>query len=398
MKIDEIDGGITAVEGVSASGIHCGIKKDDIMDLAMIYMDGPCKTAAVYTSNKVKAGFIPVDKKHLENNIAQAIIINSGCANASTGKKGIADAEKITALCAAELGIKPEDVLMASTGHIGDYLPMEKIKKGIGELASTLSPKGGGRAMAAIMTTDSYPKYVAVEIEIGGKKVRIGAICKGAGMIQPNMATMLCFIATDAVIDVDFLQAALKKSVERSFNKITVDGDMSTNDSVFIFATEKAANTQVTFGQGGREFQDALDYVCLKMAKLIVKDGEGATKFVEIKVCGADSTENAVKAARAIANSPLLKCAIYGKDPNWGRLMSAVGASGVYLNPDRIDILFGDMQIVKNGIEIEHNREKLKEIMDEKEIYITLDLNIGEFEDRIWTCDLTHKYVDINMV
>ena len=398
MKINEIDGGITAVEGVSAGGVHCGIKKDGVKDLAMIAMDAPCKTAAVYTKNKIKAGFIPVDKQHLENNTAQAIIVNSGCANASTGERGIADAEKITAICAEALGIKPEDMLMASTGHIGDYLPMEKIEKGAGELASTISPDGGEDAMAAIMTTDTVPKSVAVEIDIGGKKVRVGAICKGAGMIQPNMATMLCFIATDAAINIDFLQAALKKSVERSFNRITVDGDMSTNDSVFIFANEKAKNPTVTFEQGEREFTDALDYVCLKMAKSIVKDGEGATKFVEIKVCGSDSTENAVAAARAMANSPLFKCSVYGKDPNWSRLMAAVGSSGVYVNPGRIDIFFGDMQIVKDGTEIEHNREKLKAIMDEKEIYITLDLNIGQFEDRIWTCDLTHKYVDINMV
>ena len=398
MKIDEIDGGITAVEGVSAGGVHCGIKKDGAKDLALIAIDAPCKTAAVYTKNRIKAGFIPVDKTHLENNTAQAIIINSGCANASTGERGVKDAEKVTAACAEALGIKPEDMLMASTGHIGDYLPMEKIGNGAIELVKTVSPTGGEDAMAAIMTTDTYPKRVAVEIEIGGKKVRIGAICKGAGMIQPNMATMLCFIATDAAIDVDFLQAALKKAVERSFNRITVDGDMSTNDSVFIFATEKAANPPVTFGRGEPEFKNALAYVCLKMAKLSVKDGEGATRFIEIKVCGADSTETAVTAARAMANSALFKCSVYGKDPNWSRLMAAVGASGVYLNPDRVDIFFGDMQIVKDGIEIEHNREKLKAIMDEKEIYITLDLNIGQFEDRIWTCDLTHKYVDINMV
>jgi len=398
MKLKEVDGGITAVQGVRAGGIHCGIKKDGSSDLAMIAFDRPCKTAAVFTRNKVRAGFISVNLKHLGDRLAQAVVINSGCANAGTGKRGIADAEKVSLICAEALGIDAGNVLTASTGRIGGYLPMDKIEQGIKELAPRISTETGDEAAEAIMTTDTVPKKVAVEFEYDGKNIRVGGIAKGAGMIQPDMATMLCFIATDAVISSEFLNKALKAAVGRSFNKITVDGDQSTNDSVILFANEKAGNSEITFNQGQSEFQEALDYICLKLAKKIVKDGEGATTFVEIQVTGADSAENALTAARAMANSMLFKCAVYGKDPNWGRLMAALGSSGVYVNPERIDIFFGDLQIVKDGQQIQYNRDKLNAIMQESELYITLNLNIGDFKDRVWTCDLTHKYVDINLV
>jgi len=398
MKLKEVDGGITAVQGVRAGGIHCGIKKDGSSDLAMIAFDRPCKTAAVFTRNKVRAGFISVNLKHLGDRLAQAVVINSGCANAGTGKRGIADAEKVSLICAEALEIDAGNVLTASTGRIGGYLPMDKIEQGIKELAPRISTETGDEAAEAIMTTDTVPKKVAVEFEYDGKTIRVGGIAKGAGMIQPDMATMLCFIATDAVISSEFLNKALKAAVGRSFNKITVDGDQSTNDSVILFANEKAGNSEITFNQGQSEFQEALDYICLKLAKKIVRDGEGATTFVEIQVTGADSAENALTAARAMANSMLFKCAVYGKDPNWGRLMAALGSSGVYVNPERIDIFFGDLQIVKDGQQIQYNRDKLNAIMQESELYITLNLNIGDFKDRVWTCDLTHKYVDINMV
>jgi len=408
----EIDGGITAVRGVRAAGVICGIKKDEAiatiyggnaMDLALIFCDEPATAAGVFTSNKVKAAPVIVSREHLKSGKAQAIVANSGNANACTGERGLQDARRMTELAAGELNIAPELVLVGSTGRIGIPMPMDKVEKGIKLAASELSdPRvrgdGGHRAARAIMTTDTFAKEVTLEFDLQGKKTRIGGMVKGAGMIEPNMATMLCFIVTDVCIDRVLLQEALKAAVDKSFNMISIDGDMSTNDTVIILANGRAGNNGIENRNHDYErFSEALNSVTLSLAQMIVKDGEGATKFVELRIKGARSYDDAKTAAHAIARSPLVKTAFFGEDDNWGRIMSSLGASGVEMDGSTVDIWLDDLKIVQNGIEAGADEVHAKEVLKKAEFAVTIDLKVGEAEATMWTCDMSYDYVKCNV-
>jgi len=394
----EISGGITSVPGISAAGIACGIKASGGMDLAVIFSDEPATAAAVFTTNKVKSAPVLISRERIRSGIAQAIVANSGNANACTGEHGLGDARKMVELAAKSLKIDPEFVLVASTGKIGRYMPMSKLEAGIEKAISSLSPEGGHQAATAIMTTDTFSKEVAIEIDLQGKKAHIGGMVKGAGMIEPNMATMLCFIATDVNIDRIMLQEAIKNAVDRSFNMICVDGDMSTNDTVIILANGKSGNKKIE-GQSDdyNIFLEALSYVTTTLAKMIAKDGEGATKFIELIIKDAANDQEARKAAHAISRSPLVKTALFGESPNWGRIMSSLGASGVEVNPNVVDIWFDDLKIVENGIGFGFVEEDAVNILKKAEYTITVNLGIGSSSATLWTCDLSYDYVKVNV-
>jgi glutamate N-acetyltransferase/amino-acid N-acetyltransferase len=403
----KIDGGITAVQGFRAAGVVCGIKKDEAiaahyggnaMDLALIVCDEPATAAGVFTPNKAKAAPVIVSQEHVKNGKAQAIVANSGNPNACTGEQGLRDAKRMTELVADELKIDAELVLVGSTGRIGVPMPMDKVEKGIKLAAGSLSRDGGRRAARAIMTTDTFPKEIALEFDLQGKKARIGGMVKGAGMIEPNMATMLCFMATDVSIDRALLQDALKAAVDRSFNMISVDGDMSTNDTAVILASGKAGNDRLANKENSdyASFLDALSFATLSLAKMIVKDGEGATKFVEVRIKGAQSCEDARIAAHAIARSPLVKTAMFGEDPNWGRFMSSLGASGIEMDGSTVDIWLGDVKVAENSVTT-GLEEQAKQVMKEDEFVLTIDLKVGEAEATLWTCDLSYDYVKCNI-
>ena len=404
----EIPGGITAPKGFKAAGVHCGIKKNK-PDLALIYSDIPAVAWAMFTSNKVKAAPVQISIKKIRNRRAQAIVVNSGIANTCTGKRGIRDAQNMSKLAAQELGIGEEDVLIASTGHIGEPLPMCKIEEGIKQAKSLLSSKEGRQAAEAILTTDTFVKEISVETDISGRgknKVKIAGIAKGAGMISPNLATMLCFITTDACISEDALEEAIKSAVNKSFNQISIDADMSTNDTVFIMSNGQAGNKRIKTWHKKKKlrvndenfnyFSQALDFVCISMAKMIVRDGEGATKLIEVNVEGAPFPKDARRIGRAIASSSLVKTAIAGASPNWGRVMSALGAAHTKIDPDKVDIYFGSLLTVKDGVGIDSISPKLREVLKQNEIRITIHLNQGNHQTTFWGCDLTEKYVRIN--
>jgi len=404
----EIPRGITAPKGFKAGGVHCGIKKNK-PDLALIYSDVPGVAYAMFTSNKVKAAPVRVSMKKIRNRCAQAIIVNSGIANACTGERGIKDAQEMSKLAAQELKIREEDVLTASTGHIGELLPMSKIEEGIKQAKSLLSSKGGRQAAEAIVTTDTFAKEISVETDISGRgknKVKIGGIAKGAGMISPNLATMLCFITTDACISEDALEEATRSAVNKSFNQISIDADMSTNDTVFIIANGQAGNKRIKTWHKKKKlrvkdenfdyFCRALDFICLSLAKMLVRDGEGATKLIEVKVEGAPFSKDARRIARAVASSSLVKTAIAGASPNWGRVMAALGGAHTRIEPEKVDIYFNDLLTVKNGVGIDSIRPQLREILKQDEIKIIIHLNQGNYQTTFWGCDLTEKYVKIN--
>ena len=392
-----MENGITTPRGFKAAGISCGIKKGNKKDLALIYSEVPARAAALFTTNQIKAAPLKVSAEHIKDEKAQAIVINSGIANAATGKKGLKDAKEMTKIAAEELGIEREDVLVASTGTIGTFLPMNKIAEGIKEAKGKLSREGGGDAAQAIMTTDTFPKEVAVEVDIGGKKVIIGGMAKGAGMISPHLATMLSFITTDVVISGELLKKALKYSITKSFNMITVDGEESTNDMVVILANGLVGNEEIDKeNEDFKKFSSGLDEVTLKLAKMIVVDGEGATKFIEVEVKNALDWEGARKMAFSIANSLLVKTAIFGEDANWGRIMAAIGNSGVKIEEEKIDIYLGDLKLASSGCGVKFSEEEAMKILKGKEIKIIVDLNLGEESAKVWTCDLTTEYVKIN--
>jgi glutamate N-acetyltransferase/amino-acid N-acetyltransferase len=326
------------------------------------------------------------------------IIANSGNANACTGVNGIENAKRMTRAAAAALGLKERQVLVCSTGRIGVPLPIEKMEESIRELTGRVDASGSRAAAEAIMTSDTFPKEVAVEIVVGGKTVRIGGIAKGAGMIDPNMATMLCFVTTDAVIAKEDLQTMVSASVEHSFNRITVDGDMSTNDTVLVLANGVAGNERIQPGTaGGDVFQRALDFVTLTLAKMIVQDGEGVTKFVEVQVNGAASFSDARRAAEAIAKSVLVKCSWFGQDPNWGRILDAIGYSGARLREELVDVYYGGLQAVKGGVVSKTPFERIREVVSQKQFTVTVDLNLGDAEYNVFTTDLSTDYVVLNM-
>jgi len=395
--VNECQGGVTAPLGFTAAGIYCGIRKVK-KDIAMIVSELPATVAGVFTLNKTQAAPVLVDKIQLgRSSICSAIVVNSGNANACTGERGLNDAWEMVKSTARVLNVPEKQIMVSSTGVIGQYMPMEKILPAIGELAKTLSRTGSKDAAEAIMTTDTFSKEVAVQFTLGASVVTIGGIAKGSGMIAPNMATMLAFVTTDIAIPQNLLMKALKSANRRSFNRITVDGDMSTNDKVLILANGMAKNRP--FAENSEEyllFAAALEYVLIKLAKMIAKDGEGATKLIEIMVKGARSEDEAAQAARAVANSNLVKTAMHGADANWGRILAAVGYSGIDFNPDDVEIFFGDLPILRKNYEIVLDEEKAKEILMRDSINIVVNLHQGDQFARFWTCDLTKEYVHIN--
>lgn len=397
--LTKITGGITAPQGFTAAGVHAGIKKNGKTDIGMIYSKVPAAGAAMYTTNKMAAAPVIVSRQASDRGKIRAIVVNSGCANACTGDQGLQDAKTMAHETAKALNLDDCEVLVASTGVIGVSLPMNKIKSGIAQAAAALSETGHEQALAAIMTTDTFPKACAYEFNLGGKTCKIAGIAKGAGMIHPNMATMLCFITTDAAIAPEVLKQALNQAAELSFNMISVDGDTSTNDMVAVLANGQAGNALIDSAgsQTYQEFYTALRAVCTELAQLIVRDGEGATKFLEINVTGAVSFADAKLAAMAIAKSPLVKTAFFGQDPNWGRILCAVGYSGAATQPDKTSLTIGDLTIVVNGQgAVGFDTAKLKEVMAAKDIAITVDLGLGETSATVWTCDFSYEYVKIN--
>lgn len=397
ISMDECQGGVTAPKGFRAAGMYCGIRKVK-KDIAMIVSEVPATSAGVFTLNKTQAACVLVDKIQLKRSpVCSAVVVNSGNANACTGERGLNDTWEMVKTTAQALNLPEEQVMVSSTGVIGQYMPMDKVVPAIAQLAAKLSTSGNGDAAEAIMTTDTFPKEAAVHFTLGKKVVTIGGVAKGSGMIAPNMATMLAFITTDVAISGELLFKALRAANNRSFNRITVDGDMSTNDMVLVMANGLAGNAPLT--ENSEEFQlfgAALEYVLIKLAKMIAKDGEGATKLIEIMVKGAKSEEEAAQAAGAVANSNLVKTAIHGADANWGRILAAVGYSGIDFNPDNVEISFGDLPILKKDYEIVLDEEKAKELLLKDSVIIVVDLNQGSQFARFWTCDLTKEYVHIN--
>jgi len=386
------------VPGYKAWGIHCGIKKTDKKDLSIIYSDREATVAGVFTKNRVKAASILLDMARVKSGKGQAIIANSGCANACTGKRGFTDARATAEIAARELGLKPDAVYIASTGVIGEYLPMPKMATGIATAVGLLSSTGWEQAAEAIMTTDIYPKLSVLQEEIGGKTITVAGIAKGSGMIHPNMATLLCFIVTDANISSAMLKKALQASTEKTFNTITVDGDTSTNDLILCMANGAAGNKRPTLGSKDvKKFQACLDAVARSLAKQVVRDGEGATKFVEIEVRNAKSPVEAKRAAMVVGKSLLVKTALAGEDANWGRIMAALGYSGVEMDELKTDIFIGKTKLVEKGL----GQGKIAErdataALKQREVQIIIDLHKGKAAATIWTCDLSCEYVKIN--
>lgn len=394
----QIEGGITAVSGVRAAGVHAGIKAAEAKDVALIVTDTPATAAGVFTKNSVTAAPVIVCREHLNDGQAQAVIVNSGNANACTGEVGMANARRMAAATAEQLGIDANLVCVSSTGVIGQQLPMDKIENGIRAAARALNTEGGSDAAEAIMTTDTHPKSVAVEIEISGTPVRIGGIAKGSGMIAPNMATMLSYLTTDAKISAETLQAALNRVVDATYNLLTVDTDRSTNDTVLILATGHADTTEIVAvdGEDYEAFCEGLLFVCTELVKMLARDGEGATKLVEVVVKHAKNRDDAEKAARAVAESPLVKTAVFANDANWGRIMMAIGKSGAEFDPYQVDVYLADYQLVKAGMDSGYDEDKATALFAQDPVRITIDLCAGDTEITMWTCDYSYDYIRIN--
>jgi len=387
-------GTITSAKGFLAGAIHAGIKTKDELDLAILYSEMPCVAVGLFTSNRIKSAPVILSQRRLIKRQAQAIVVNSGCANACLGEQGIADASEMASLTARKLAIKAEDVLVASTGITGIPLPMDRIRYGIKE--TELNGDGGHDFTKAIMTTDTRPKEIAVRVDVEGSKFIIAGVAKGAGMIHPNLATMLCFIATDALINADFLQSSLQDAVDTSFNMISIDGDTSPSDCAFLLANGLAGNKIISFGNGGA-FQEALDEVCTYLAKSIARDGEGATKLIEVTVEGAIKQAEARQAVRTIVSSPLVKAAIHGNDPNWGRIVAALGRSGIELIEDKLDVYLNDTCVMKHGCSAPFNKEEMSMTLSHSDnVLIRICLNLGEGTATAWGCDLSEEYVTIN--
>lgn len=395
------NGGVTSPAGFQAAGIVCGLKRTGAADLALLKSDRDCNFAGTFTSNLFPAAPVQLCKERVLNQkTVRAVVVNSGVANACVGEGGYTDAVRMCEITARELGLKTEEVMVSSTGRIGNRLPMDIIEKGIGIAAKQLSYEGGAAAARAIMTTDTRPKEIAVSFEVNGKKVTIGGMCKGAGMIAPMMtvphATMLCYITTDAEVSNQMLSGMIGESVSASFNRVNVDGDMSTNDTVLLFANG-ASGVKIESGTAAEEeFRKALDAVTVFLAKAIAMDGEGATKFVTVEVKGAASDEEAEYCARTIANSMLCKTAWFGCDPNWGRVLAAAGRSGAKFSPENVSLDYDEMAVVRHGIDAGTPEPELCNVMARKEFTIHLDLGEGNGSFIVWTCDISHEYVTIN--
>jgi glutamate N-acetyltransferase/amino-acid N-acetyltransferase len=383
-------GTVTSPEGFFAGATSAGINKKAAgkLDLAVLFSETPCVAAALFTTNRLKAAPVVLSQQRLKQGEAGAVVVNSGCANAFTGQQGLAHAVEMAKLAAEGIGILPEDVLVASTGVIGVPLPMKRIRSSIDQII--LSRDGGHEMAQAIMTTDTLPKETAVKVKAGGSEFTIGGVAKGSGMIHPDLATLLCFLTTDAAVEKNFLKKALKRAVDVSFNMISIDGDTSPNDMVLVMANGLAGNAPPD------AFQQALEQVCIYLARCIARDGEGATRLIEVTVDGAASLSEARSAARTIVSSPLVKAAIHGADPNWGRIMAAVGRSGVEVEEAKLDLFIGQIPLVKAGSPLPFSKRSLIQLLKANEVSIRLNLNLGSGNATAWGCDLSQEYVTIN--
>ena len=398
-----IDGGVCAAKGYKANGLNCGLNKNpDKNDLGLYVSDVPAKTAGVYTTNKVKGAPILVTKAHLEatDGVARAVIMNSKNAN-TCNADGVEKAEAMCELAAKELGISTEEVLVASTGVIGQILPIEPIAQNVSALAEGITYDGNERAATAIMTTDTVKKEYAVEFELDGKVCHLGGMAKGSGMIHPNMATTLNFITTDASVSAQMLQKALTEIVKVTYNCLSVDGDTSTNDTILLHANGLAENSEIVAeGKDYDIFKEALYVVMSELTKMLAKDGEGATKLLECTVSGSPDTDTAIIVAKSVIRSPLLKCAMFGADANWGRVLCAIGYAEAEFDINKVDVDFrsnaGVLPVCRNGAGIPFSEELAKEILSEEDIFIDVNLNLGNAEAKAWGCDLTYDYVKIN--
>ncbi|GHO54819.1 bifunctional glutamate N-acetyltransferase/amino-acid acetyltransferase ArgJ [Ktedonobacter robiniae] len=392
----EIDHCVTAPQGFRAGTTACGIKSDaGIKDLAILVSDVPCTVAGVFTTHNLRAAPVLLCQERLQDGQGQAVVVNSGNANCATGEQGLHNAYRMTELAATKLGLAPELIFCSSTGIIGRQLPMKKLEAGIPQIE--LSPEYGDAFAEAIMTTDTRPKRLALEFEIEGQAVRLGGVTKGAGMIRPNMATMLSYLTTDVAVERAWLQQELRDAVNDSYNMVSVDGDMSTNDTCLIFANGLAGNTPLNAQHPDAEtFRQALRYITRYLAREMARDGEGATKLQTIYVRGARDKADAVLAARSLTRSPLWQCALAGGDPNWGRIAAAAGSSGCEFDQNAFDIFIGETQIAAKGMAIDYDQDQAHAAMAGDEVLITIDLHLGNGEATAWGCDLTHGYIDEN--
>ena len=392
------NGAITDAAGFKAGAVHAGIKKDGrSLDLCIIASERPATAAGVFTRNKVRAAPVLVSEEHLRGGRCQAIVVNAGNANCCTAERGMADAKRMTELTAQKLGLQVSDVAVASTGVIGVHLPMEKVESGLAAIDLKSGSQAGHDAALAIMTTDTKPKEAAVRLNLGGRTIVVAGIAKGSGMIHPNMATMLAFVATDAAVSPSFLRRATSEATDKSFNQMTVDGDTSTNDTLMVLANGAAGNDPIELGsQDGAAFQEALTHVCAELGKLIARDGEGATKFVEMIVEGARSDADARLAAKSVVSSSLVKTAVYGADPNWGRVLCALGYSGADVDERKVDLRIGDVWLMKAGQIQQFDRAAGVAALQGSDVEIWADLNLGTGKAKAWGCDLTEGYVEIN--
>jgi len=390
------DGGVTSARGFRAAAASAGIRDGgQRLDVAVVVADRPCVTHGLFTRCRVVAAPVIVSRERLAGGRAQGIVINSGNANACTGERGLADAREMAALAAAQVGVDNEMMLVASTGVIGVPLPMDRVRGAISQLRP--SAEGGHDAARAIMTTDLMRKEIAVAVEIGGRRVTIGGMAKGSGMIHPNMGTMLAVLTTDATLDVQLARTALQAAADRSFNQISVDRDTSTNDSLVLFASGEADAGSIGAGSAqATEFSYALEAACVELARMVARDGEGATRLIEVTVSGAASAGDARRIAREVVSSNLVKAAVYGRDPNWGRILAAVGNAGVPIDPNGIDVSIGGHRVAAGGAAVAFDARAVSAAMGADEVHIDVSLNRGDRIGRAWGCDLTEGYVKIN--
>ncbi|WP_367568966.1 bifunctional glutamate N-acetyltransferase/amino-acid acetyltransferase ArgJ [Lacrimispora sp.] len=400
----QINGGVTAAKGFKAASTAAGIKYKDRKDMAMIYSEVPAKAAGTFTTNVVKAAPVKWDKDIVTNSpYAQAVVVNAGVANACTGEEGLGYCKETAQKAAECLSIPVNSVLVASTGVIGRQLPMDRIAAGVAVMAPNLdsSEESGTAAATAIMTTDTVKKEVAVQFEAGGKTITIGGMCKGSGMIHPDMCTMLSFVTTDAAISKELLTEALKEDIKDTYNMISVDGDTSTNDTVLLLANGMAGNKEITEkNEDYQAFCKALNFINETLAKKMAGDGEGCTALFEVKIIGAETKEQAVTLSKSVITSSLTKAAIFGHDANWGRILCAMGYSGAMFDPEKVDLYFesaaGKLKIIENGVALDYSEEEATKILSEPEVTATADIKMGEASATAWGCDLTFDYVKIN--
>lgn len=397
-SISQIPGGtVTSPQGYQAGAVYAGIKKEDTkLDLGILYSEVPADVAGVFTTSTIRAAAVTLCQERLkQKKKVAALVVNSGCANAYTGNQGMKDCEEMASLAGEATGVPPDEVLVASTGVTGQLLPMSLIRDGIKDML--LSPDGGRTLARAIMTTDTVPKEAAVYVKSSDGDYTIGGIAKGSGMIHPNMATMFCFLTTDAKVDGGFLKTALKKAVDISFNMISVDGDTSPSDTVIVLANGMAGGSAITAGSvGARRFQKALNEICITLAKALARDGEGATKLIEVTVDGAKGTGQARIAAREVIESTLIKTAVHGGDPNWGRIIMALGQSGIDVELEKIDLSVGNVAVLEAGKPLPFNEASVVRALEQTEVPISINLNLGRGSATAWGCDLSEEYVGIN--